>query len=482
MEELDLVPSAPVWEKIEGQIRKKSDRRMIVLWLPLLFLLLGGGIWMLYDSRQSDHLKQNDTAAVIAKEPASAKTLEEPPKTPIETPHQNTLTPGNKDEQSATAVPFTIHREMFSTKQPRKIKDRDKTLKDDIDGGGAMNFSLRPSGIKKSTDKSNEQKLRQLNLPASNPTNEGNPGKEDRPEKNETNKKYDTANAKQPARPVNIEEPPKKAAIAMNDEKPAEEKIDEAAVDSTADIATVAPTSSTQKKRNWTLGFTAAAGLSASSTGVGLFNATGEKMMDAAPMAAAPRPPLVNYSYVSPERPDVFASVGLIVKKQIGKKVFFNTGLIYDFLRTKTFVSAKVSNRQSNGVMLNSNLAFINTGIMLQDYYNVYHFLAIPLSLDLQPFKKLPLFVRGGVAVKRLINTNALQFEDSSKVYYYDPNAFRRTQVSTSFGLDYAVLNKKLKVLVGPEFQYALTGAETIEPGSRLYAFALRARVFLQKK
>lgn len=55
MEELDLIPSAPVWEKIELQIRDKKDRRRYVLWFFLLCLLLGGGVaWL---SMQSDDLK-----------------------------------------------------------------------------------------------------------------------------------------------------------------------------------------------------------------------------------------------------------------------------------------------------------------------------------------------------------------------------------------------------------------------------------------
>ena len=55
MEELDLVPSAPVWEKIESQISDKKDRRRYVLWFFLLCLLLGGGVTWL--SLQSDDLK-----------------------------------------------------------------------------------------------------------------------------------------------------------------------------------------------------------------------------------------------------------------------------------------------------------------------------------------------------------------------------------------------------------------------------------------
>src|SRR5256885_11135997 len=49
IEELNFTPSEPVWQNIEMKIRDKKDRRSILLWIPLLFALLGGGIvWLNY--------------------------------------------------------------------------------------------------------------------------------------------------------------------------------------------------------------------------------------------------------------------------------------------------------------------------------------------------------------------------------------------------------------------------------------------------
>jgi len=53
MEELNFVPSEPVWEKIEEQIRKKKDRRKAFLWLPFLLLLLAGGSWWLSSTNET---------------------------------------------------------------------------------------------------------------------------------------------------------------------------------------------------------------------------------------------------------------------------------------------------------------------------------------------------------------------------------------------------------------------------------------------
>src|ERR1700730_3936067 len=46
LDELKLKPSEEVWPQVEQRIRKDKRRRRSLLWLPLLFLLLGGaGYW-----------------------------------------------------------------------------------------------------------------------------------------------------------------------------------------------------------------------------------------------------------------------------------------------------------------------------------------------------------------------------------------------------------------------------------------------------
>src|SRR5437763_1158741 len=44
LEELNFAPSEPVWTNIEKEIRKKDKRRFFI-WIPFLFVLLGGGLY-----------------------------------------------------------------------------------------------------------------------------------------------------------------------------------------------------------------------------------------------------------------------------------------------------------------------------------------------------------------------------------------------------------------------------------------------------
>ena len=50
MDELKFEPSEPVWQNIEKQIRNKKDRRRLIFWIPLLILLLSGGVWLIYNT------------------------------------------------------------------------------------------------------------------------------------------------------------------------------------------------------------------------------------------------------------------------------------------------------------------------------------------------------------------------------------------------------------------------------------------------
>src|SRR5687767_10972187 len=63
MEELSFVPSEPVWQKVESQIRGKKDKRRLIFWV-LPFILLGGGYFIL--SRTNDAVTHHKTEATIS--------------------------------------------------------------------------------------------------------------------------------------------------------------------------------------------------------------------------------------------------------------------------------------------------------------------------------------------------------------------------------------------------------------------------------
>src|SRR6476660_6757739 len=62
MDELTFVPTAPVWEQIQKQIRAKKDRRRFLLWLPIIILLTGSCILILRNGKS--HIDNRGTVAI----------------------------------------------------------------------------------------------------------------------------------------------------------------------------------------------------------------------------------------------------------------------------------------------------------------------------------------------------------------------------------------------------------------------------------
>src|SRR4029078_11974640 len=120
MGELDLVPSAPVWEKIEEQIRVKKDRRKAFIWFSLLALLLTGGVyWMLQAdgghsiaskvSRQTPDQKRSADAVVSTENKTNGQD------------HNNVL---NKKEVTQSNVSDKIEKEKTRTTEVGALTEK----------------------------------------------------------------------------------------------------------------------------------------------------------------------------------------------------------------------------------------------------------------------------------------------------------------------------------------------------------------------
>src|SRR5687768_445633 len=80
MDELSLTPSAPVWQKVEEQIRKKKERRRVLFWMLPLLLAGGGAYWLLSGTGGT---RAPLSSAPVHKQPASFPAST----TPAETTH-----------------------------------------------------------------------------------------------------------------------------------------------------------------------------------------------------------------------------------------------------------------------------------------------------------------------------------------------------------------------------------------------------------
>jgi hypothetical protein len=90
----------------------------------------------------------------------------------------------------------------------------------------------------------------------------------------------------------------------------------------------------------------------------------------------------------------LFFSIGGVAKKQLGKQASFSAGLQYNYYSNTIDVGTRVV--QSARFMDYSVTSFYSNRVIaptstLHPYRNNYHFVSLPLTIEWQLFKKLPL-------------------------------------------------------------------------------------------
>jgi hypothetical protein len=467
MEELQLVPSAPVWEKIEEQIRRKKDRRRLILWLPLLCLFLAAGVWWLNtgDNGRKDIARQQTVSA------SGKKNINEPVKetdatgvpevqkgTGTTTPNiqedKNSIQSEQANEEKNTAIhgnnlPVANHPGHFQLKQNAANENANESRNAAVAG--------RPVTVKAQAPRT-EVRVQPADINGGKNTETPTVTK-DQPSVNEKGMKDSLVQSGSVTLPA-----PVKNQTAVP--KPEQVKKDTAAgmpVKYAAD----------KNKKKWTLGLEAGGGLAGISNGLHLFG--GQKSLDAVPLAM----PSTGMFYfdASPEENKLHLSLGLSARRKLGRKFSFSTGLQYNMYSTSILVGRKIDS--SSRLTSSYSNQYANMGIGMQDYTNHYHFIGIPLDMELRILKKLNLHT--GVLVQELVSTDALRYNFSAQLYYNDIHAYKRTQLFSSTGLDYMLALKNHTVMAGPVLQYGFSSMEKDDLTKRLFSFGLHAKFLFQK-
>ena len=95
----------------------------------------------------------------------------------------------------------------------------------------------------------------------------------------------------------------------------------------------------------------------------------------------------------------------------------------------------------------------------VQVFTNRYYYLELPVAMQWQINRGriLPLFLRGGVVLSRLMSSNGLYYNDHSAVYFKDNSVIQPMQVSFTTGLIATLPLRKIRIQTGPELQYGAT-------------------------
>lgn len=415
MEELQLTPSVPVWEKIALQVRPEKKRRRILFWLLLPAALLAGGMWWLL----SEKTVEGPTAV--------EQTIPAIPKTSV-------------DKQAAETSKHT---------QQKMITRQGQTVFPQRTGTATLPLLMTSSGHQQHTER--------VHLP-----NEINAYSQRQPVE-ARNEKTTSASKQLPLA--------ENTSVSGERANTDNETVPSAAV--TAD--TLVQLKAAKEKAAHPL---AGAGSAKKKAAVVQKKIAGKILIAAgwswqtAATKAGNLYSSPNQSTNSPGTPGslyqpqntsagVSLSLGYAVEKALTGRLTLTAGIQYAYYSTRQ----KVGNYKTQDTTLrfqdkdfNVSGYFSNTvsGYATQaNYTNHFHVAELPVSLQYQLVKQLPLFLTAGVSYGRLLNTNALTYDQAAGLLYRNKENNRRNFVNLFAATQFAVVNKKSwKLTVGPVIQY----------------------------
>ncbi len=423
MEELKLTPSAPVWEKIELQIKPEKKRRRALLWIPLgLALLIGAGWWTF-----SHHAEKPFTTptAANADRADKEKTSEKNPIN-IEKP----VTIEKKKEATTTTTLTPDQKKTIIQTGPEKRNKGQRNIESPF-------LSIKSNNIiEKGEKKKEDAALVQVQKP------KNSIGQLLREKVPNAAIIENTATAeKENVLPLDS---------VVQTRPPAERK---SPVPFVADTNAVKPKVASISNK-WKIAITLQAVWGQPSSGLQsslLWDAYANVPQNSTGGSFAGTPSSVT------GRTAFAAGVGLT--RPISKRFQVSFGLQYSAFRSRTKVGAFKP--------MDTALAFRGQSVPVEGYYKNdnkndyttrYHVLEFPVSLEYKLLTKLPLSLAAGALYGRLLNSNALTYSSAARIYYYNKENLNHNFLSLFSSLQYKIINKQeINISAGPMVQYQFT-------------------------
>jgi hypothetical protein len=203
-------------------------------------------------------------------------------------------------------------------------------------------------------------------------------------------------------------------------------------------------------------------------------------------------------TYISKVQPDLSFWAGIFVQKPILNDLSVSVGLNLHYYSTKVYTGDKISNltlSNNNYIYSPSNQSLASIAAAgpgqsypyyaagdQQTFINRYYFLEIPGSIQWQISHnpRMPLFWEGGFSLSYLVSSNAIYYNTKAGVYYKDGEVTNRTQFNISTALMIGIPVKGIRIQVGPQLQYGLTGLLNAQTagGQHLFYGGLKLVVF----
>lgn len=474
MDELKIPPSDLVWANLEKKISRKEKNRKWILFFFLFFLILSAGYWFISplkndSNRKSEHTTLNQNSKPINSKDSSSYNL-------AVTGEIQKINPVDKLNHSNSA--------MVPQKEFTKIKKNYSKTTNNRDSYFHRSLIKPEKKITENSQVAKAQTSKKIHQDFS----------KDEPASVETTRNSPTSNALnqskniQPGKNDTVEEKNKPIkAISENtssENYTTNEEKQNRTAETIKDSSSYKKSGRTDNKNHWLPGFTLSAGTSQFSNG----STKGSAAYLSSPgnSAGGYTGNYPGYTYYPPSafKPSIAFSAGFFIEKNVSRKSKISFGFIYKYFS----VSNKVGNRiDSSNSSQNLSSNFYSARNSIHSHINNFQFLEVPVSLKFKLNKspKLPLEWNAGINISELINSNALQFDYGSSVYYHHNDLFKKFQFGLHTGFSATLFTSgKRPFTFGPSFYYSLTnlsGKGLYE--NRHFGFVeINAAILLRKK
>ena len=502
LEELKFQPDASVWTAVEKKIMDRRKKRRGIVWIPVLFLLMAGGIFIL-DSNHNNNI--------------SATTLSTKD-SPVDQPVPEGVDPESKPSENSSPEKRTGIAGSTENKQPSGIatdaapdSEKKSTVspvnKSTTGVPQPLNIPANGTALKKNSGKSlsgisTGNKISRTTTPAYTRERTGSGISESKqshtPDVNAVNRRTPRAISPSAVFATVITDPDQRVesvatwlpaslpATVDSNIRMLTKQINTSLNDSTITFATVPPVERRKSKIQW--GVSIDAGFSNVTEG-GFFDVTQKSMVQdvASNSYSSPLPANAVLPMPSDIRPAPAFGAGVFIRKAVSKRIALTAGLGYSLLQTYIQVGQYT---QANLMVLNAR-GMMGVGSVYragnqQHYNNQFHFLEVPLeaSFRLNKRRQYPIALNAGMIAGRLIKSNALHFDGATRIYYEDNSLFNKMQFGFSGGISLGVLQGTAHpVTAGPFFHYRATSLMkyAINGERHLLSYGLNIKMLLKK-
>ena len=499
MDELQLRPSAEVWQEVERRIRKEKKRRWMVLFFIFAALLLGGTGWWIaatdkkptstaiIDSANIKNEQKNEAINGLTNEKQTTESDTEKNKDKMAIDPLKQMSTNDDDTKAIinaekiTSATTKINKRKISSveKKSSTIQPDPSAIKENNSNAGKLHSTSEESttAAQGATDKSvatNDRVIiQQQHIDSASSMNE-------------KIAKQSNTDIITPSDVVVTKDTVQSQTLFVDNKNPYPIANDSISTNEKDKVAAATPIKI--KKSKWEIGFTGMFGVSRKADAFSPFEGLG--MNKSADVAlnnpggiVSGQGRLPSLFPVSPGKGNHW-QLGAYAKRKLSNKTGLSFGLNFSsystIQETGTYIDAAA------GLAMIPRTDFYVSGPNGTTHTNHYYYLQLPLAFHWQFInsKKLPFYWQNGLSTGLFLGGDALVYNATSNVFYKDNQSFNKLQLSFQSGVYTKLLNKaKHPLTAGVLYNYHFTRLQktNIIGGNHLSSFGIQLGWLLKK-